>query len=214
MSITLSRLFRMTTFAPGAYQRAVQDVCAIAGVKQEDLRATAWMDHGDGLSETKMLDLHDLGVVRSLESCPRDVRFDVAPGSEDRVFILTYNQDGKICLSVSARDAVVCDCILNAFVSHLGLEETDFADTDQRRVAPIPASQPPQESSRATVQTQTSHTDTHTKELMYPQKITLSWLAKHAPISFWFWLLTILSLAFGLGMKAGQIPAIKQLFGS
>ena len=35
-----------------------------------------------------------------------------------------------------------------------------------------------------------------------PAKVTLSWLVRHVPISFWFWLLGILSAAFLAGVKA------------
>ena len=50
-------------------------------------------------------------------------------------------------------------------------------------------------------------------KLQYPEKVTLSWLSHHAPVSFWFWLIGIIVAVFLFGIKAGQIPALKQLFG-
>ena len=43
-----------------------------------------------------------------------------------------------------------------------------------------------------------------TPELEWPQKITLSWLTKHAPISLWLKLLGALVTAFLLGVGFAQ----------
>ena len=38
-----------------------------------------------------------------------------------------------------------------------------------------------------------------------PVKVTLSWLVRHVPISFWFWLVGIVGAAFAAGMKAAPL---------
>lgn len=45
------------------------------------------------------------------------------------------------------------------------------------------------------------------KELEYPQKVTLSWLVKHAPIGLWFKFVGILFAAFVLGLGFSQTGA-------
>jgi len=213
MSINLSKLFLMKKFAPGAYQKAMQEVCAIIGAKQEEMEATAVMDYGDGLTETKVLNMRDLGVIRSIDSCPRQVSFTFAPGFKDHIFILTYNQNGEICIYVSAPDAVVCDRIHDTFMCELELDEIQPSDGHVMRSTTNPSPTSIPEDSCAATQPKNSETDVGLRGPVYPERITLNWLAKNAPISFWFWLLGILFAIFVLGMKADQISAIKQLFG-
>ncbi len=38
-----------------------------------------------------------------------------------------------------------------------------------------------------------------------PAKVTLSWLVRHVPISFWFWLVGIVGAAFAAGVKAAPL---------
>jgi hypothetical protein len=38
-----------------------------------------------------------------------------------------------------------------------------------------------------------------------PEKVTLSWLVQHVPISFWFWLVGLLAAAFAAGAKIGPL---------
>jgi hypothetical protein len=38
-----------------------------------------------------------------------------------------------------------------------------------------------------------------------PEKVTLSWLVRHVPISFWFWLIGLLAAALALGTKLGPL---------
>lgn len=46
-----------------------------------------------------------------------------------------------------------------------------------------------------------------TKEPEFPEKVTLSWLIRHVPISFWFWLGGIVVTAFAAGLKAAELLA-------
>jgi hypothetical protein len=48
-------------------------------------------------------------------------------------------------------------------------------------------------------------------EIPYPDKITLKWLSQHAPLSLWAWLLSILSVAFILGITFSETPLYKSL---
>jgi len=38
-----------------------------------------------------------------------------------------------------------------------------------------------------------------------PAKVTLSWLIRHVPVSFWFWLIGLIAAAFAAGLRLGQI---------
>lgn len=38
-----------------------------------------------------------------------------------------------------------------------------------------------------------------------PEKVTISWLVQHVPISFWFWLVGILAAAFFAGARTGPL---------
>jgi hypothetical protein len=38
-----------------------------------------------------------------------------------------------------------------------------------------------------------------------PEKVTISWLVQHVPVSFWIWLFGLLAAAFVLGMKLGPL---------
>jgi len=49
------------------------------------------------------------------------------------------------------------------------------------------------------------------KELEYPQKVTLSWLAKHAPIGLWIKFVGILVTVFILGLGFSQTVAYKNI---
>ena len=49
------------------------------------------------------------------------------------------------------------------------------------------------------------------QELDFPQKVTLSWLYKHAPISWWFIFLGLLCSAFMLGVNLSDTPYINAL---
>lgn len=47
--------------------------------------------------------------------------------------------------------------------------------------------------------------------LEYPHKVTLSWIWKHVPVSFWIWLVSLLIAAFLIGVTVGQISWIQDL---
>ncbi len=50
-------------------------------------------------------------------------------------------------------------------------------------------------------------------DLAYPKKITLFWLIKNVPITFWFWLVGLLIAAFLAGIRIAQVSWVKELFG-
>lgn len=51
----------------------------------------------------------------------------------------------------------------------------------------------------------------HQKKLEYPQKVTLSWLVKHAPIGLWVKFAGVLLTAFLLGLGFSQTVAYKNI---
>ncbi len=51
----------------------------------------------------------------------------------------------------------------------------------------------------------------NTKELEWPDKITLNWLHKHAPISLWIKLVSILIAGFLFGITIGQSAFFKEI---
>ena len=50
-------------------------------------------------------------------------------------------------------------------------------------------------------------TATQPPELPLPDKVTLSWLVRHVPVSFWLWLLALLTTAFAVGVKLAPLLA-------
>jgi hypothetical protein len=50
-------------------------------------------------------------------------------------------------------------------------------------------------------------------DLACPPKITLLWLAKNVPITFWLWLAGLLLTAFIAGITFGQLSLVKELIG-
>lgn len=51
------------------------------------------------------------------------------------------------------------------------------------------------------------------KEPELPSKVTLSWLVKHVPVSFWITSVSLLAASFILGVHASQISLVKEIFG-
>ncbi|WP_180146018.1 hypothetical protein [Desulfoluna butyratoxydans] len=47
------------------------------------------------------------------------------------------------------------------------------------------------------------------KNVEYPNKITLNWLYKHVPWSFWVWFIGLLISAFSLGLIVSETPLYK-----
>jgi hypothetical protein len=43
------------------------------------------------------------------------------------------------------------------------------------------------------------------REPVLPDKVTLSWLVKHVPVSFWLWFVGLLAAAFVAGAKWGSL---------
>jgi hypothetical protein len=50
-----------------------------------------------------------------------------------------------------------------------------------------------------------------TKEIEYPNKVTLKWLYHHVPWSFWAWLIGLLISAFSLGVVVSETELYKAL---
>jgi len=50
------------------------------------------------------------------------------------------------------------------------------------------------------------------KDLDLPQKITLAWLVKHVPYTFWIALIGLLISAILLGINASRISIVKEIF--
>jgi hypothetical protein len=49
--------------------------------------------------------------------------------------------------------------------------------------------------------------DESRQEPDFPEKVTLSWLIRHVPISFWFWLGGIVVAAFAAGLQVAELLA-------
>lgn len=58
---------------------------------------------------------------------------------------------------------------------------------------------------RQSNQDSTNTTEPAARELALPDKVTLSWMMKHVPVSFWLWLAALLSAAFVAGAKWGPL---------
>ena len=52
-----------------------------------------------------------------------------------------------------------------------------------------------------------------TKEQELPDKVTLTWLMQHVPVSFWLWLGGILITTIIIGVTLGQTSFAKELLG-
>lgn len=50
-------------------------------------------------------------------------------------------------------------------------------------------------------------------ELVLPDKVTLSWLFRHVPCKFWWWLLGLFVVVFILGIRIGQTTFIREIMG-
>jgi hypothetical protein len=47
--------------------------------------------------------------------------------------------------------------------------------------------------------------------LEFPERVTLSWLWRHVPFSFWVWLVGLLVSAFLIGISIGQLKIVQHL---
>jgi hypothetical protein len=50
-------------------------------------------------------------------------------------------------------------------------------------------------------------------DLALPENVTMSWLARHVPVSFWLWAVAIVAAAFSTGVAAGQTGFVRELLG-
>ena len=167
-----------------------------------------------GIAQTRTLSIQQLGAVMSLDKSPSSLEFSSLLPKHGHVYIVAREQQDRICVYVGCSDALLCDTVISAFANNLGLEEVESPGQSKDRPPPSPViketskTPPCQESpSSATV------CAPRPIPLPLPEKVTLKWLWQHAPLSLWFWLITLVSGTFLVGMKAGQIASIRQLFG-
>ena len=213
-SISLTKFFRMRNFAPGAMQKCARELVHLLGLDEQAFAFRASFEHGGGIAQTRTLSIQQLGVVMSLDKSPSSLELSVFPPEHGHVYIAAREQQGKICVHVGCSDALLCETVISTFTNNLGLEEEE--SPGQSKDCP-----PPSSVIDETSQTPLCHESppittvcaTRPTTLAFPEKVTLSWLWQHAPLSLWGLLIGAVASAFLFGMKAGQIASIKQLLG-
>jgi hypothetical protein len=213
-SISLTKFFRLRSFAPGAMQKCARELARCLGSDEESLAFKATFDHGGGIAQIRTLRIHELGTVMSLDKSPSSLELGAFLPEHGHVYIAAREQQGRICVHVGCSDAILCDALISPFANNLGLEEVESPGQPKERPSPSPAIEeasqtppchesPPSASVSAAIPT----------PLSLPEKVALRWLWQHTPLSLWFWLMGLVAGAFLVGMRAGQIASIRQLFG-
>jgi len=70
------------------------------------------------------------------------------------------------------------------------IDEFEECTHDEMSIGPPPASAPEPE---------------------LPARVTLSWLWRHVPVSFWLWFVGLLIISFVIGVVVGQVPGVESV---
>jgi hypothetical protein len=84
--------------------------------------------------------------------------------------------------------------------SALAQSQLLLATLSPRRETEGPSSQPPQAR---------RHASAAGSELAVPEKVTLTWLAKHVPVGLWASAVGIVLAAFAIGVKIGSVDSVR-----
>ena len=206
MDISRTMYFKQIHFPPGAFQEAVGLICDYLKLPRS-ISAVASYDHGDGMREDRRLGYEQLGAVRSICTTPESIRFNIKP--PDAIFIsINLIIDDRLSFYVSANSVVICNAILNIFRDTLKLEEVRNiideppAQVIDSKTPTVPPPLPPPD----------IIPPSRSDKLEYPEKITVAWLVKHAPIQLWLWLIGAFAAVFIAGIKIASIEEVRDIF--
>lgn len=213
-SFSLTKFYHMRSFAPGAMQKCARELVHRLGINEEAAAFRANFEHGGGIAQARTLSIKELGAVMSLDKSPSSLEFSSALPEHGHVYITAREQQDRICVFAGCSDALLCDALISTFADNLELDEVEMPWQSKDLPPPSPvieetSPKPPSHESPPII----TVCATRPLPLALPEKVTLRWLWQNAPLSLWFWLVGLTAGAFFVGMRAGQIASIRQLFG-